>query len=250
MNRKNLSWSDPHKPQVVYEDADVMAVNKPPGLLTHPSPLDPSAATSLVTALRESRGEQLYPCHRLDRATSGVILFAKNKPALAAVNAAFAELRMVKLYLGLVRGWIRESVRVDYPLTLEEPRQRGGALPQQDAVTLVMPVQWYEHPTPSGRYSTTRLTLCEISPQTGRRHQIRRHFAHLRHPLVGDTTHGDGKLNVWARLLFHRPRLFLHASELTLSHPVSGRRVRICADPDSHWSDSINTLRPYACGMR
>jgi tRNA pseudouridine65 synthase len=232
--------------QVVYQDADLLAVNKPPGLLTHPSPLDPNAETSLVTALRASHGARLYPCHRLDRATSGVILLARNKPALGAVNAAFARHGIDKRYLGLVRGWIRGNVRIDYPLTLEEPRGRGGALPRQQAVTVVAPVQWYEHPTPSGRYPTTRLTLCEIRPQTGRRHQIRRHLAHLRHPLVGDTTHGDGKLNAWARPLFRKARLFLHAVELTFPHPASGQQVRISANPDHHWSESMDTLRPFA----
>lgn len=172
------------------------------------------------------------------------MLFAFNVEAARLITAAFAARVVKKRYTALVRGWIPQGGVLDYALKLEDPRARGGSRPLQSAVTEYAPVDWYEHPEPSGPYATTRLTLCELHPKTGRRHQLRRHLSHLRHPIIGDTTHGDGKLNRWSRAALGTSRLFLHAARLELKHPRTEECLALHCPVDDDWASALRLLTP------
>jgi tRNA pseudouridine65 synthase len=148
--------------------------------------------------------------HRLDRATSGVLVLALDRDAAGWLGAAFAERRVGKRYLAIVRGWIAERGVVDSPLRDE------GATVAVDAVTEFTRLACFEVPVAVGRYATARYSLVEALPRTGRTHQIRRHFAHLRHPIVGDVRYGDGAHNRMFRARFGVHRLLLHAQRIAL----------------------------------
>jgi tRNA pseudouridine65 synthase len=184
-----------------------VAVDKPAGLVVHRGERtrDEPAVLQLV---RDQLGQRVYPVHRLDRATSGVLVLALDPEAARHFGTAFTERRVEKRYVAIVRGWIDERGVVDYPL-LEE-----GAAMQADAVTEFARLSAWEVPVAVGRYATGRYSLVEAFPRTGRMHQIRRHFAQLRHPVIGDVRYGDGRHNRMFREHFGVHRMLLHAQRL------------------------------------
>lgn len=230
---------------ILLEADSLLVVNKPAGLLVHPSRMARDAPTDLVSLLREATGHMYHPCHRLDRATSGVLILARDADVLRTLNESFSAGEVKKEYLSLVRGWLHEPGIIDYPLRLEDPRTPAGTRPTQAAVTHYRPLARFEHPVSAGRYPTTRLTLCALAPGTGRRHQLRRHMAHLRHPVIGDTTHGDGRLNRWAREHLGAQRLFLHARCLRLPHPLTGKPLHLEAEPGPMWQGVLEHMECY-----
>lgn len=233
--------------QILHEEDGFLAVNKPAGLLVHRTRIARDATTDVVSLLREQTGHAYHPCHRLDRATSGVLLLACDLDTLRTLNRTFAEGRAEKGYLALVRGWIHEGGVIDSPLKREEPREPQGSRPLQSAITRYQPLLRFEHPTASGPYASTRLTLCALDPETGRRHQLRRHLARLRHPVIGDSPHGDGRLNRWAREQLGTRRLFLHARSLRFPHPLTGAPLAVEADAGERWHTAIRRLEPFLC---
>lgn len=229
---------------ILYRDSYLVAVYKPAGLLVHRTSLDSREVRFAVQLLRDQLGAEVFPCHRLDKPTSGILLFALKKEILKAVNAAFAEGRVEKRYRALVRGWIREAGKLDYPLRpLKEEGSRAATAGPRAAVTDYAPLEHYEVPEPLGRYATARFSLVELAPHTGRTHQLRRHLAHLRHPVIGDTRHGDGVQNRYFRDRFQSRRLLLAAVSLALTHPVSGRELRVEAEPDPAFQSVVKMLR-------
>ncbi len=194
-----------------------MAVAKPPGLLTTPSAMAPDRVTCM-SLLRDQLGHRVYPVHRLDRATSGVLVFGRNPAAAGEWAAFFRDRRVCKTYLALVRGWVEPEGEIDYPI---EGARDGVRVP---ALTRYARLGTVEVAVPVGRYPTARYSLVRACPVTGRRHQIRRHFKHLRHPLVVDPEYGDVHHNRFFRERYGR-RLMLHA--WTLEFP--DRQVRIHA---------------------
>lgn len=221
--------------KILYQDDHYIAVDKPAGMLVHRTRMDRDERLACVQVLRDQTGRRVYPVHRLDKATSGVLLFALDPEALAAANAEFATGRVEKRYLALVRGWITEAGCLDYPLVPEEEGNTADKAPKvREAVTHYRPLKQYEVDKPLGRYPTARFTRVELSPKTGRRHQLRRHMAHLRHPIIGDTTHGDGLQNRFFREVFNCRRLMLAATLLRLRHPVTGEALFIgCSPPEA-----------------
>ena len=229
---------------ILYRDAYLVAVYKPAGLLVHRTSLDSREVRFAVQLLRDQLGAEVFPCHRLDKPTSGILLFALRKEILKAVNAAFAEGRVEKRYWALVRGWIQKEGRLDYPLRpLKEEGRRASTTLQRAAVTDYAPLEHYEIPEPLGRYASARFSLVELAPLTGRTHQLRRHLAHLRHPIIGDTRHGDGLQNRYFRDRFQSRRLLLAAVSLALTHPVSGRQLRVEAKPDASFQSVVEMLQ-------
>jgi tRNA pseudouridine65 synthase len=193
---------------VLYRSAALVAVDKPSGLAVHRGQSrDPVHALELV---RDQLGAYVYPVHRLDRATSGVLLFALSPLAARELGAAFARGTVHKRYLALVRGAPPDTIRVDHALSREDDK------PPQPAVTNVRTLARY------GRYA-----LVEATPETGRTHQIRRHLKHLSCPIIGDVRYGKGDHNRWFRTRYGLHRLALHASSLTLDDPAASRQVTI-----------------------
>ena len=173
--------------EILYQDEYCIAVNKPHGLLVHRTNMS-SDKDFLLQRVRDQSGRKVYPVHRLDRPTSGVVLFAFSKEIAAEFFKLFRKRTVKKTYLALVRGWTDDYGIIDSPL-----RTSGGK--EQDALTLYKTLARTEVDISVEPYEKSRYSLVEIDLKTGRTHQIRRHFAHLRHPLIGDTTHGDGRHN-------------------------------------------------------
>lgn len=214
----------------MYEDAHFIAVNKPPGILVHRTRLSEDSVFVLQT-LRDYVGYPLFPAHRLDRATSGVLIFGKNAEAAQQLGLLLMAKTVKKTYCAVVRGWLPEGPQIiDYPLADPET----GKNEPLEALTHYHCIARSLIDAPIGlRYPQARFSLALIQPQTGRRHQIRKHFAHLRHPIIGDKRHGDVKHNTYFREVFGVSRMLLHARTLALSHPFTGEYLRIEAPCDT-----------------
>lgn len=227
--------------QVLYQDEHFIVVNKPSGLLVHRSELDRRETRFALQIVRDQIGQRVYPVHRLDKPTSGVLLFALHAEAARKIMEQFQSNKVLKSYTAVVRGYADEQGHIDYPLKEELDKmtdrkaQRNKAA--QAAVTQYRRLDRIELPFPVGRYTTTRYSLLSVTPHTGRKHQIRRHMKHIFHPIVGDTTHGDGRHNAFFRQQFDCHRLLLAATGLSLTHPYSGEQLSVTAMPDVSFMD-------------
>jgi len=232
-----------HTPlSILYRDDNYIAVDKPAGLQVHRSWISEESEQFLLQRLRDQIGQRVYTIHRLDRPTSGVILFALSSDAARAMCGIFENRQVEKRYLAVVRGYTEAEGHIDYPLR-EEPHK-----PEQEAITDYRTLATVELPIPIGRYQTARYSLVLITPLTGRSRQIRKHFHHIFHPLIGDTSHGEGRHNRLFRERFGVNRLLLHAWQLKFRHPLSGESLTISAPlPEAFqsvfgefgWSESV-----------
>ncbi len=198
---------------ILYRDEQTIAVDKPAGMLVHRSWIAEEDEVFLLQSLRDQIGQRVYPIHRLDRPTSGVILFALSSKAARQLCGVFEQRAVIKEYLAIVRGYTDEQGHIDYALQ-EEPHK-----PAQQAITDYQRLATVELPIPIGRYQTARYSLVRVTPLTGRMRQIRKHFHHIFHPLIGDTSHGEGRHNRLFREQFDCHRLLLHAHRLILPRP-------------------------------
>ena len=215
---------------VLYEDGELLAVNKPAGLLVHKSKIANDETDFLLDRIKEQAGANLYLAHRLDRATSGVLLLAKSREIAGELGRLFMAREVTKKYLAVVRGWPAADGVVDYPLP--GVRERG---PRKPALTRWRTLATVTVPIEMGRYPEQRYALVEAMPETGRYRQIRRHFHHISHHIIGDTSHGRGDHNRLWRIHFGMHRMLLHSWRLEFAHPVSGVRVTLIAPPDDVW---------------
>ncbi len=218
---------------ILYRDSHLVAVNKPSGLLVHRSFIDRRETAYAMQVLRDQLGQRVYPLHRLDKATSGVLVFALDRETARDMTVSFTNGSVAKSYLAVVRGYTEEQGRVDKPL--QEPRDRmndpraEADRPAREALTEYRRLAIVELPHAVGRHATARFSLLDVTPLTGRMHQIRRHLKHIFHPVIGDTTYGDGRQNALFRTRFGSSRLLLHAREIVFRHPAAGAEVRIRA---------------------
>ncbi|SKA72540.1 tRNA pseudouridine65 synthase [Thiothrix eikelboomii] len=219
--------------EILYQDEFLVAINKPSGLLVHRSLIDKHETRFAVQLLRDQIGQKVYPPHRLDRPTSGVLLFALDPNIARLLTEQFTQAALEKTYLALVRGFCAAEAVIDYPLkeVLDEiaDAQAAQDKPAQTAITQYRRLEQFELPLASGKHLTSRYSLLELQPKTGRKHQLRRHLKHIFHPIVGDTTHGDGKQNQLFREQFGCERLLLHAQTLSFLHPVNKVTLRLQA---------------------
>lgn len=211
--------------RILYHDSSLIAIDKPAGFQVHP-PEDPrrriSNDTNCLYLLRQQIGTYLYPVHRLDRATSGVVIYALESSAARELARQFQEKVVQKTYYAVTRGWISSDGEIDHPLKSEhDPEVR------KEALTHYSPVSTVELPIASERHPTSRYSLVKVEPKTGRMHQIRRHFAHHSHPLIGDTIYGDGKQNRVFRELLNENALLLKAYSICIQHPVTQKPIFI-----------------------
>jgi len=171
--------------------------------------------------------------HRLDRGTSGVLLFALDREIGRALSTQFETQQIDKTYLAVVRGHPEEAGIIDHRLTRQyddyEFRAPNTVVEAQAAVTRFRRLAVAELPYCVDRYPTSRYALLELKPQTGRRHQLRRHLKHLAHPIIGDATYGKGRHNRLFQELFGCHRLLLACLEMRLTHPVSGKPLKLSA---------------------
>jgi tRNA pseudouridine65 synthase len=211
---------------ILHEDDDIVAIAKPAWAVVHPT-RGAEGAPVVLHLLREQLGCWLYPVHRLDRQTSGVLVLAKSSEMASRAAQSIRQQRWHKRYIALCRGPLEASLTVDHPVPEEKARR--------PARTEVEPLE-----TLCRRY-----TLVRARPLTGRRHQLRYHFKHVRHPLVGDTNYGQGAINRFFRATFDLHRLFLHAERLRLPHPRQERELEIICTLSDDLVRVLEQLRTY-----
>lgn len=230
--------------ELLYADEWLVAIYKPAGLLVHRSEIDRHESVFALQKLRDQLQQSVYTVHRLDKPTSGVLLFALSPEVARDLSTSFSEQTVHKEYEALVRGFVVGEGSIDYAYA-----QRFDALDPsthearvQAAVTRYECLEQYELNVQAGRYPTSRYSRVRLKPQTGRKHQIRRHMKHIFHPLVGDTTYGDGQQNKFFRKRYACQRLMLCATGLEFRHPRDGKVVRVSAMPDVTYTSVIERL--------
>lgn len=223
--------------RILHRDEHLIAIDKPPGLLVHRTGLDAGETRFAVQLLRDQIGQPVWPVHRLDKGTSGVLLFALDAATASQLGRAFESGEgMRKTYHAIVRGWPADEGLIDHPLRRLPDDMRTEREEVQEAQTRFATLERCELPLPYGGFPATRCALVELQPLTGRRHQLRRHMKHIAHPIIGDATHGKGPLNRAVADWLGMQRLWLHASRLALRHPVSGDELALEAPRDPDWS--------------
>ncbi len=240
---------------VIYRDCHLIAVHKPSGLLVHRTGIDRHETRFALQMVREQCGQRVYPVHRLDKGTSGLLLFTFMPDPARRLGRQFEQGEVEKRYLALVRGHPPESGRIDHALTRIRDDyavavQAGDAQP---AVTDFRSLAQAELAIRVDRYPTSRYALVELRPRTGRRHQLRRHMKHLAHPIIGDATYGKGRHNRLFQELFGISRLLLACTEMRMTHPVTGEPLRLAAPLADDFArlitclDWTGTLPDVAC---
>ena len=209
---------EPSDLEIIYEDDSLVAINKPHGLLVHKTPIAKDATEFALQLLRDRLGQKVYPSHRLDRKTSGVLLFAKTAEVNSAVSVLFQEKKIKKVYRAIVRGYTDDSGVIDYALSEDGSNYK-------DAVTAYKTINRYEIPVALGKHHTSRYSLVELRPETGRFHQLRKHMAHIFHPIIGDRPHGCNKQNRLWKHEYEMDSMFLHAESLELAYPENHNLV-------------------------
>ncbi|MBP6116358.1 MAG: tRNA pseudouridine(65) synthase TruC [Neisseriaceae bacterium] len=225
--------------EILYQDEHLVAVNKPAGWLVHRSWLDRHETVFVMQTVRDQINQHVFTVHRLDRPTSGVLLMALSREVAQKLSQQFEAHEVSKTYLAWVRGYVHEAQHIDYPLLQELDKiadELATKAPEvQSAVTDCLPLAQAELPIAVGRYQSARYSLVELRPETGRKHQLRRHMKHIFHPIIGDTTHGDLHQNRGFAAHVGVSRMLLHAHTLSLAHPVTGQPLCLKAPVDDAW---------------
>jgi len=221
--------------EILYQDEYMIAINKPHGLLVHRTKMATDAKIFALQLLRDQISQPVFPAHRLDRKTGGVLLFALNKEMDSLLQQMFAYKKMDKTYLAIVRGYLEDEGKIDYPLTNDSGKS-------QDAVTSYRLLDKTELDVPFGMFSTSRYSLVELKPETGRMHQLRKHMAHIFHPIIADRTHGCNKQNKLFKEKWGMETMLLHAQTLSFEHPITNEKVTIKAQIQSEFQRMMNLM--------
>lgn len=222
-------------PEILFQDDDILLLYKPASWFVHP-PENPRFRRGLkrrtcVQWLADKKGIRAFPAHRLDAATEGILIFGKHKEATAHLNSQFKNHETHKLYEAVVRGWMKEeSGKIELPLELDSTGELVACETHYRVLAKI------EHPVKiSKKFDTSRYSLLEVSPKTGRWHQIRRHMNRISHPIIGDREHGDSHHNRYFRDALKINGLCLWAKELTLVHPSLGERIKFESPISERW---------------
>jgi len=225
-----------------------VAINKPSGLLVHRSMIDRHETRFAMQMLRDQIGRHVFPVHRLDKPTSGVLVFALNSEIAALMGNLFFEHCLQKTYVAIVRGIAPEHVLLDYPLTEEQDKytdQKARTPEAKPAITEFFRLAHVTLPYTVDKYPESRYSLVKCLPKTGRKHQIRRHLKHISHPIIGDAKHGKGNHNRFFQQRFNANRLLLAATELRFTHPVLNTELQLTAPLDQTMTQLIHEFAWY-----
>ena len=234
-------------PEILFQDDELLLLFKPSNWFVHP-PENPRFRRGLkrrtcVQWLGDAHNIKAYPAHRLDAATEGILIFGKNKKSTADLNLQFKNHEIQKSYMAAVRGWMPEEAgAINIPL---ESASTSGPV---ESLTDYRSLAKIELPFAVGKqFNSSRYSLLEISPRTGRWHQIRRHMNRVAHPVIGDREHGDGRHNVFFRDELKIDGLCLWAKELVLRHPVSGEKIKFISPVSEKWQSlaKLFSLEPF-----
>ncbi len=221
--------------EILHRDEYLVAINKPHGLLVHRTKIATERDVFALQLLRDQLGQRVYPVHRIDRKTSGILLFALDEENNSKTTALFRDQQIEKTYLAIVRGFTDSAGTIDYAL-----RKESGQL--QESVTHYKTLAQTEIPVPLGKFNTSRYSLLEVKPETGRMHQIRKHLAHIDHPIIADRPHGCNKQNKLFKDKWKMDSMLLHAKELRFKHPVTGEVLHIQANISSEFERTLSFL--------
>ncbi len=222
--------------QIIYQDEFMVVINKPHGLLVHRSPIAADAEEFAMQILRDQLQQKVFPVHRIDRKTSGLLLFGLSSEAAKKIQAHLENNETQKTYLAIVRGYFPDAIEVDHPLTNDKGKT-------QDAFTSFKTLKRTELDIPFGKFTTSRYSLIEAYPKTGRMHQIRKHLNHLRYPIIGDRPHGCNKQNRLFKEQWNMTTMLLHAQKITIKHPYTNNTMRLEAPLFETFSEMITTLK-------
>ena len=220
---------------ILYQDEYLCAINKPHGLLVHQSPIARDADVFALQLLRDQLEQHVHPVHRIDRKTGGVLLFALDEQVNKQIQSLFGENKIKKEYLTIVRGYTEDKGEIDYALTREDGKV-------QEAFTSYETIGQCEIAVPFGKHQTSRYSLVKAYPQTGRMHQIRKHFAHILHPIIGDRPHGCNKQNKLFKERWQMNTMMLHAHRLSFQHPITSGLVNIQAPIQSEFARMMEMM--------
>ena len=233
--------------EILYQDEYLVAINKPSGLLVHKSPIDKRETRFALQEVRDQIGQWVYPVHRLDKPTSGVLIFALISEVAKLLSEQFKAHTIQKEYLAVVRGYTKEKELIDYDLKVildkKADRDRSNNKEPQEAQTYYECRGTVELPFAVSRYPVARYSLLKLLPKTGRKHQLRRHMKHILHPIVGDTKYGRNEHNNLFREQFDCHRLLLHASKISFMHPISGESILLEAGVDEVFERVLNLFK-------
>jgi len=210
---------------VLYRDDCLLAINKPAGLLVHRSGIDRHEKLNAVRLINNQTGLFVYPVHRLDKATSGVLLFALNQDSARHLGHQFSSAGTTKFYRAIVRGYAPGEGVIDHAVRDRDSKTNK----RQSAVSRFVTRQTIELPWPNSRYQTARYSDVQLQPVTGRRHQLRLHMKHISHPIIGDSSYGKSEHNRLFARHFDSNRLLLHAAQLCVTHPQTDVPLKIKA---------------------
>ncbi len=232
--------------EVIFVDDHIIAINKPPGLLTHRSAIDRHETRFALQLLRDQIGRRVFPVHRLDKPTSGVLLFALNSPCARLLSTQLAARQVTKQYLAVVRGYCPEQGLIHHGLREKLDKMTDGRAlvnkPPQQAQTQFQRLATVELAVEVDRYPKTRYSLVQLHPKTGRRHQLRRHMKHIGHPIIGDSTHGKGVHNRFFADRYRCQRLLLACTTMALQHPITGQTLMLSAAPGDDFLQLLKTF--------
>jgi tRNA pseudouridine65 synthase len=226
----------------LFREDELLGVNKPAGVPVHGGRILTDQPETLLMMIRSHEGKVVHPAHRLDRPVSGVMILSGSKPMLAQLGREFENRQVRKCYLAVARGWTEPGGTISHPLYPARDDRKTNSV-AREAVTRYQRIAQVEIPFPVHPYPASRYSLLALYPETGRRHQLRRHMKHISHHLIGDTTYGRGEHNLMFREKFDCHRLLLHAWSLEFRHPANHKRVRIQAPLDAEFRHVIDAFK-------
>ena len=235
--------------EIIYQDEYLVVINKPTGLLVHKSMIDKHEIYFAMKILSHQIGQWVYPVHRLDKPTSGVLLFALDSHTAKLMSKQFFSHSIEKTYVAVARGYVDAEGLIEHALTVKldkiSDKDASRDKEAQEATTAYKSLGTVELNAAVGRYDKTRYSLVQLKPKTGRKHQLRRHMKHINHHLLGDTKYGRGEHNKFIREEYGIHRLLLHAISLKITHPYTQEALIFKAPLDEtflsllkkfHWS--------------